>query len=338
MPWRYLSSTVLAPAGVAVPPLGLFFAAAHGSPGRLLLLAGVLTSATGLALWPAGRLLDRLGPLRGLRLALVVAAAGSGALAALLDRDAPTGVQVAGAALVGVTYAPLVDGPRAALPWVVPPLVLARASTVEATSVEVALLVAPVIAAPLGARGPGPVLLAAAVLLIAGCVVTPTAGERPSDDASEGALAAARSSSPWRTWRLSGLAFLLGSSGGLLEPALALRAAELRSPVAPTDAAAFLALGLGSLLGGAATSRIAWLSRPERRLGLLVVHAVGLAVAAASSGAAALVALLAAGAPVAALNSLPPGTSTWWSLPDARRRLWCRRSPRSSSAPASGSS
>ena len=299
MPWRYLSSSVFAQAGIAVAPLGLFFAAAQGSAGRLLLLAGVLTTATGLLLWPAGRVLDRPGPLRGLRLALAAAALDSGVLAVVFAQSAPTALQIAGAALVGLTYTPLVVGPRAALPWVVPPLVLARASTVEAASAEVALLVGPLIAAPLGARGPGPVLLAAAVLLTAAGAVTPAKGQRPLDVTGQGATAPARSSSPWRTWRLSVLALVLGSSGGLLEPALALRAAEFRSALTPSDTAAFLALGLGSLLGGAAATRSDWLSRPARHLALLVLHAVGLAVAALTTGVPALAALLTAGVPVA---------------------------------------
>lgn len=114
--------------------------------------------------------------------------------------------------------------PRTVLPDIVPSAGLGRASGLEAASYEVALLVAPVAAVPLGRHGPGAVFAAAAIALVVGALLkqvdtAPTVGTGVSK------LVAVRAKR--RLWpppdgaRLSVLALLLGCSGGMAEPALA---------------------------------------------------------------------------------------------------------------------
>lgn len=303
----FLSSVTVARLGVAIVPLGLFFAAPHSpSPSATLLLASVSTTSAGLTLWPSGRLLDRLGRRRGLRWSMVAAAGASLLAAAAIVGGAPVAVQLAAVSLAGAVWSPIVSGPRAVLPELARPRVLGRASGLEAASYEVALLVAPVIAAPVGQRGSAVVFAVATGMLSTGWALQHAV--RPGSAQLLHQMREATYPAQPRHHAagigLAALAFLLGCSGGLLEPALASAPAgdvpdPLGSPAAP-----FVAIGLGSLAGGLVAARVDWPSVDRHAIPLFALHAIGLAVAGRTFDIARLLALAAAGLAVAPLNSL----------------------------------
>jgi hypothetical protein len=244
---------------VFVLPLGLFFtAAAAPSQARAVLsTASALTIGSGLGLWPAGRLLDRIGRWRGLRLSMLI---GSASLVVLA-------------------------------------LAVGGASGIEAASIEVALILAPVAGALLGQWGPAVTPAAAAALLLASAVLLPahTDARRP---ASIGHPLLSRS-----VTALAGLALLLGLSGGLMEPGLATLPSRLPDDTAG-NAVLFVALAVGSAAGGLLAARTTWPNRPVHSIPLFTLHAVALFGAATTRGLLQLGLLVVAGLPIAALQSL----------------------------------
>lgn len=281
-------------------PIGLFFAAAAdpATAAVSISMGSAITVGGGVALWPVGRRLDRVGAWRALRAALLLGAVGLAGVAVALALEAPTAVLLAGAAASGVALSPLVATPRALLTTFVAPARLPWASGMEATSLEVALIVSPVVAAALGSGG-GVALLATAA---AALVVVWLGFPRPADVRSTGRTRPAPMISPG-VLRLAGLAALLGVSGGLVEPALAGLPVDL-GPWELSPAALFVALGLGSAVGGLLAARSGWPRRRVHAVPLFTLHAAGLLAAVLTPGAGRVVALVIAGLPVAPLTSL----------------------------------
>jgi hypothetical protein len=280
-------------------PVGLFFAAAADprKATRVIGLASTITLGTGLALWPSGRLLDRLGRWRGIRACLSLGAVTLLLLSAGVAWSWPVAVLALIAVAAGAFLAPLVSTPRAVLPELVAPQRLAWASGVEASSFEVALIIAPVAAAMVGRFGAVAVLTTAAgaLLVVRWLFPRPTRMQRSS--AGDGPLLA------WPVVGLAGLAALLGASGGMLEPALA----QLPAPVvglAGSNALLFVAVGLGSLAGGLLAARTGWPASAGHAAPLFALHAVALIATATMPGALRLVTLAVAGLPIAPLTSL----------------------------------
>ena len=281
-------------------PVGLFFAAAaHPATASVTIAMGsAMTVGIGVALWPVGRMLDRVGAWRGLRASLLLGALALGVLALAVAVEAPTLVVLAGAGVAGVVLAPLVATPRALLTSLVPPVRLPWASGIEATSLEVALILAPLVAAAVGGGGRATVLLVAAATLAVVWLGFPQAQDSPATTTARPAPLLDR-----RIVRLGGLAVLLGLSGGLLEPALA----GLRVHVAGLQLSAavlFVAIGVGSAVGGLAAARSGWPHRSSHAAPLFGLHALGLLAAVPTSGALRLLAIAVAGLPIAPLMSL----------------------------------
>lgn len=281
-------------------PVGLFFAAA-ASPATTSVTIGMgsaMTLGVGVALWPVGRVLDCVGAWRGLRASLLLGAAALGMLASSLAVEASTLVVLVGAGVVGVVLSPLVATPRALLASLVPPAQRPWASGIEATSLEVALIAAPLVAAVVARGGPVTVLLVAAAILTVVWLGFPHA-----HDATPSVRARSAPLLERRVIRLGGLAVLLGVSGGLLEPALAdLRVHVAGWPLSP--AVLFVAIGVGSAVGGLMAARSGWPHRSSHAAPLLALYAIGLLAAVPTDGALRLLAIVIAGLPIAPLMSL----------------------------------
>lgn len=297
-------------------PIGLFFVASDveaGDAASFVRLASVITIARGLALWPAGRLLDRIGAWRGLRSSMVAAAASLVALVYVVAADVPAFVELTAAAAVGALTAPLGALPRALLAAVVTPGWLSRASAWEAASVEVSLLGAPLVAVWLAAHGVESVVLGAAGAIGVGWLLLPSGPERSVEWTAD-------AEGPLLSPRVLGLAVfaaVLGIGGGVLEPALA----ALPSPLPGWDgstALLFVAIGAGSLAGGAAAGRAGWPRRIVHAVPLLALHAAGLAAAAMLDGLGRIVALVVSGLPFAPLVSLGGLLLDRWSTQGRR--------------------
>lgn len=313
---RLLVAATVGRTGVFLLPVGLFFAAASSEPAEartLVGLASALTIGRGVALWPAGRALDRIGPWSGLSRSIAAAGLLLVAVAVGIRLEVPVWMQLMAAGMAGALTAPLVATPRALLPGFVAAGRLPQVSAWEAASIEVSLLAAPLLAAVVSRSGAVWVLAAAAAILVAARVVMPstgvavTVGRAGGDDRLLTRAVAG----------LGGLAAVVGLSGGLLEPGLA----ALPPPVPswPESAALlFVALGVGSLAGGVVSARVGWPATGTHALPLLVLHAVFLAAAAGVAGAARIAALVVAGVPFAPLVSLGGLLLDRW-VPPGRR-------------------
>lgn len=296
---RFLVAVTVARTAVFALPVGLFFAAAAApSPARsVLATASALTIGSGLGLWPMGRLLDRIGPWRGLRLVMLAGAGSLGLLAVAVGRAWPQAGVLTVAVGSGAVWAPLIATPRALLPDIVHRARLPWASGIEAASVEVALVLAPLAGALLGGWGPAAVPAVAATLLVVSALLLPTPADTGRSTSTGQPLVSRR------VLALSGLALLLGLSGGLMEPGLAALPSAPFGELAG-NAILFVAVGLGSAAGGLTAARRAWPHRPTHAVPLFALHAGALAGAATTDGPVQLGLLVAAGLPVAPLQSL----------------------------------
>lgn len=297
---RFLAAVTMGRTAVFLLPLGLFFVAADAAEADLTILvglAGAMTVGGGVALWPSGRLLDRIGAWRGLRLSMAAYAVGLATLAGALGLDLPAWIIYPLGTAVGTLSAPLRATPRALLTGLVDHRTLTRASGLEAASAEAALLAAPLLAVMLAAWGADAVLGGGAVALAGSAVLLPhhpdPRGRRPRRSAllTRGILG------------LASAAALVGFSGGLLEPALAV----LPPPIAARDrsgALFFVAISAGSLAGGLVAARWGWPRQPCHAAPLLLVHGLFLGLAAHAGGVVTLLVLAGAGIPFAPLVSL----------------------------------
>lgn len=295
----FLFAVTLARAAVFTLPVGLFFAAAASPPDAptVLATASALTIGSGLGLWPSGRLLDRIGPWRGLRWSMLGGAGSLALLTAVMFAGAPTPAVLAVAGCSGAAWAAVIATPRALLANLVRPGRLARASGIEAASVEAALISAPIAGALLGRWGAAAVPTAGALVLVAAAALLPKHNDRQRQRLTGWPVASTR------VLALAGLALLVGLSGGLMEPGLA----ALPSPPFGDlggNAVLFVAIGLGSAVGGLLAARLEWPHAPGHGIPLLLIHAGGLAGAATTDGLPQLALLVVAGLPFAPLQSL----------------------------------
>lgn len=296
---RFLIAVTVARFAVYVIPVGLFFAAA-ATPSRarsVLAIASALTIGSGVGLWPVGRVLDRVGQWRGLRLAMLAGSGSMVLLAAAVWRAWPRPTVLAVATISGIAWSAVVAAPRALLPAIVGPSRMPWASGMEATSVEVALIVAPLAGAVLGQLGPAVTAAAGAGLLVVAATLLPRSAEiwRPT---AYGRPVVARP-----VFAIAGLGLLLGLSGGLMEPGLAALPSAPFGDLAG-NALLFVAVGVGSATGGLMAARSAWPSRQVHSVPLFALHAVALAGAATTGGLLRLGLLVVAGLPIAPLQSL----------------------------------
>ena len=293
--WATLARTLL-----WMVPVGLFFAAAaHPATASVTIALGsAMTVGSGVALWPVGRVLDRVGAWRGLRVSLLLGAVALGLLALALAVEARMLVLLAGAGVVGVVLSPLMATPRALLASLVPPARLPWASGIEATSLEVALILAPLVAAAVGGGGRVAVLLVAA-----GTLAVVWLGFPHGQDSTPTAAAHRAPLLDRRIVRLGGLAVLLGVSGGLLEPGLAGLPVHIAGWQL-SAAALFVAVGVGSAVGGLLAARCGWPHRSGHAAPLFALHAAGLLAAVPTQGSLRLLVMVIAGLPIAPLMSL----------------------------------
>ena len=296
---RFLVAVTVARFAVFALPIGLFFAAAAApSQARAVLAtASALTIGSGLGLWPAGRLLDRIGRWRGLRLSMVAGAGSLVVLAVAVGWAWSQPAVLAVAMVSGIAWSPVIATPRALLPEVVRRSRLPWASGIEAASIEAALILAPLAGALLGRWRPAATPAVAAGLLMVSAMLLP-AGTDVHRPASDGRPLLSRP-----VTALVGLALLLGLSGGLMEPGLAAVPSTLFGEVAG-NAALFVAIAIGSAAGGLIAARTAWPSRAVHSVALFALHAVALVGAATTGGLVQLGLLVVAGLPIAPLQSL----------------------------------
>lgn len=306
----FLVCVTVARAVVAMLPIGLFFAGAAdpSTASRSIGLASGMTLGIGLALWPSGRQLDRIGCWRGLHVSLFVGAVALSVLNAGIAWSWPIPVLGVCAVAAGACLAPTMATPRVLLPRLVPAQRLAWASGVEAASFEVALIVAPVAAAVVGRLGAMAVMATASGVLVLTWLLFP----RTTDTTPRRVAPTPLMTRP--VTRLAGLAALLGVSGGLLEPALASLAPPIPQ-VAESNALLFVAVGLGSALGGLLAARTGWPHTAAHAAPLFGLHAFALVVTAAVDPALRLITLAVAGFPIAPLTSLAGLHLDRWSEP-----------------------
>jgi MFS family permease len=162
--------SVIARLPVGMTPLALLFLAR--GEGESYAAAGVLVAAYGVALALgsviAGRLVDRRGPARVLRLRAVVYPALLAAVIAFALLDAPFGLIVGVAAAAGFMIAPISATVRSVWPAIVPEELRSTAYSLEATVQEVIFVVGPMLAAVLSAIDPVIAVAAAGLTMAVG--------------------------------------------------------------------------------------------------------------------------------------------------------------------------
>jgi MFS family permease len=309
------------PIGMAILAILLLAREATGSFGVAGRVVGAFGLANALGAVAQGRLMDRHGQARVLRVAAAGHLAALVALVIAAERSAPAWVLAAVAAVAGVTL-PQVPAAMRSL-WnqlVDDPERRQTAYALVTIAFEVALMVAPVIVAGLvAAFSPGVAVLASAAVATAGALV----------------FAATPASKTWRgeTHEVGWLGPLVapamrvvflvvaafGTALGVLQVAVPAFAAEHGS--AETGGLLLGALSAGSLAGGLVYGSRSWPGSPAARLPVLMVAlAAALALLAVAERPVTLAALLlVAGllvAPVAVVGSTlidtaaPPGTAT----------------------------
>lgn len=271
---------------------------AYGSVGVGARLAAVVSVSTAVLAPVQGRRLDRHGPARGLRAALWLSSlTGMAMAAAVHGRLGGPWIDLMAVGL-GLSLAVIPAGFRAFLSRIVDDHSLGRASNLDAVGFELSLISAPVVVAGVAALfEPSVIFLAGAVFTGAGAVMVPAGGR---DDRGSVPPPWRRLPAPW----VMTAALLLGVSGGLVEPAVFARVAEIGR--SESLASLLLAvIGVGSAMGGIVTS-----VRPPSATAAVAGRFLawhGLAVAAVAFGAQAWTMaawLFLAGVPIAPLMAV----------------------------------
>ncbi|KDN23811.1 MFS transporter [Amycolatopsis rifamycinica] len=177
--WRWSAGVQFARLPATMAPLAftLLTTATTGSYRLGGVLMSVFVAAEMVCAVPAGRLLDRVGPARGLPALLLLTAAGYVVLA--LAADAPGPVLVALVVLPGVSAAALSGGFRTLLADTVDDELLPRAISVDAMLLEGVLIGGPALVALLDLAGPFVPLAAMAAACVAAALLVPRrAGSR----------------------------------------------------------------------------------------------------------------------------------------------------------------
>lgn len=275
--WRWSASAQFARLREAMAPLAftLLATATTGSYRLGGVMVAVSSAAELAGAVPCGRLLDRIGPARGVRLALAGAAAGLGGLAGAATLGAPDPVLLALVLLPGLVGGGIAGGFRALLTGAVAPSVLPRAVAIDMTVVEGVLIVGPLVASVTALVAPVlPILVMAVACVLSIALVprlavahqepVPETGSRLRLGAAAGWLAA-----------VYAIGHLLSTIEVAPVPLVhRLGAATVTAPIVPT------VLCLASITGGVLYTWRGHALRPSRRaqacclLGMFVVGAL----------------------------------------------------------------
>lgn len=297
---RWFFAAVVGRLSAAMAPIAMLVVGSqvYGSVGVGARLAAVVSISTAVLAPLQGRRLDRRGPARGLRVALWLSSlAGLAMAGAVHGRLEAPWIDLMAVGL-GLSLAVIPAGFRALLSRIVDDHSLGRASNLDAVGFELSLISAPVVVAGVAALSQPAVLFAVgAVLTGVGAVMVPAGGPLEEESVPP----------PWRRlpapWVMTA-ALLLGVSGGLMEPAVFARVAEMGR--SESLASLLLAVvGVGSALGGIVTSIRSPSATAAVAGRFLALH--GLAVVAVAFGAQAwtlAVWLFLAGVPIAPLMAV----------------------------------
>jgi MFS family permease len=179
--WRWSAGVQFARLPATMAPLAftLLTTATTGSYRLGGVLMSVYVAAEMAGAVPVGRLLDRVGPARGLPALLVLTAAGFGVLAVAAAADAPTGVLLAAVLLPGIAGGALTGGFRTLLADTVDDALLPRALSVDAMLLEGVLIGGPALVALLNLAGPFVPVAAMAVACVAAALLAPRRSGAP---------------------------------------------------------------------------------------------------------------------------------------------------------------
>ncbi|MFI5584859.1 MFS transporter [Amycolatopsis sp. NPDC051758] len=173
--WRWSAGVQFARLPATMAPLAftLLTTATTGSYrlGGVLMSVYVVAEMAGAV--PVGRLIDRVGPARGLPALLVLTAAGFGVLALAAAADAPNAVLLGLVLLPGATAGALSGGFRTLLADTVDDTMLPRAISVDAMILEGVLIGGPALVALLDLAGTFVPLAAMTAACVAAAVLVP---------------------------------------------------------------------------------------------------------------------------------------------------------------------
>ncbi|WP_410637420.1 MFS transporter [Amycolatopsis sp. lyj-346] len=179
--WRWSAGVQLARLPATMAPLAftLLTTATTGSYrlGGVLMSVFVVAEMAGAV--PVGRLLDRVGPARGLPALLLLTAAGFVVLAAAAANHAPNAVLLGLVLLPGVAAGALSGGFRTLLADTVDDALLPRAISVDAMLLEGVLIGGPALVALLDLAGPFVPVAAMAVACVAAAALVPRRAGEP---------------------------------------------------------------------------------------------------------------------------------------------------------------
>ncbi|MEV5715055.1 MFS transporter [Amycolatopsis mediterranei] len=245
--WRWSAGVQFARLPSTMAPLAftLMTTATTGSYRLGGVLMSVYVAAEMVCAVPVGRLLDRIGPSRGLPALLLLTAAGYGVLA--LAADAPAPVLIALVLLPGISGGALSGGFRTLLADTVDDELLPRAISVDAMLLEGVLIGGPALVALLDLAGTFVPLAAMAVVCLAAALLVPRGvGSRDRVD-SEADVPPARLATclPWL-----GCAFTVGLLLSTIEVAPLPLVQRLGAP--ETAAPVVIAVLSGASIAGSA--------------------------------------------------------------------------------------
>jgi hypothetical protein len=301
--WRWSAGVQFARLPATMAPLAftLLTTATTGSYRLGGVLMSVYVAAEMVCAVPVGRLLDRVGPARGLPALLLLTAAGFVALTALAAAGAPAGVLLAAVLLPGITGGALSGGFRTLLADTVDDALLPRAVSVDAMLLDGVLVGGPALVALLDLAGSLVPLAAMAAACVAAAVLVP---RRPGSrdrvetdgDVQPVPLVACL---PWLC-----CAFTIGLLTSTIEVAPLPLVQRLGAPAAA--APVVIAVLTGASIAG--SSLYAWRGRtgdPRLFLGAFVAGGLGLVADLGWPGLVASVAVIgAAGGPLVAATSV----------------------------------
>ncbi|SEB37869.1 Major Facilitator Superfamily protein [Amycolatopsis tolypomycina] len=288
--WRWSAGVQFARLPATMAPLAftLLTTATTGSYrlGGVLMSVFVVAEMAGAV--PVGRLLDRVGPARGLPALLLVTGAGFVVLAVAAASHAPNAVLLALVLLPGVSAGALSGGFRTLLADTVDDALLPRAISVDAMILEGVLIGGPALVALLDLAGTFVPVAAMAVACVAAAVLVPRRAGEPDRAETGDDVPAARLITylPWLA-----CAFTVGLLLSTIEVAPLPLVQRLGAPAAA--APVVIAVLSGASIAGSAL--YAWRGKtgdPRLFLGGFVVGALALAADLGWPGLIASVALI----------------------------------------------
>ncbi|SFW56731.1 MFS transporter [Amycolatopsis australiensis] len=299
--WRWSAGVQFARLPSTMAPLAftLRTTAMTGSYRLGGVLMSVLVAAEMVCAVPVGRLLDRVGPARGLPVLLLLTAAGFAVLASASDAPAP--VLAALVLLPGITGGALSGGFRTLLADTVDDALLPRAISVDAMILDGVLVGGPALVTLLDLAGPLVPLAAMAAACVASAALVP---RRASSHESVDSTEAGPSVRPVAYLPWLGCAFTIGLLTSTIEVAplplvQRLGAAETAAPVV-------IAVLTGASIAGSAG--YVWRGKigdPRLFLGGFVAGGIGLAADLGWAGLLASAAVIGAcGGPLVAATSV----------------------------------